>query len=474
MKILAPEPLLAGTSHTAEIASIAAGGAGIARLLGRVIFIPRTAPGDIVRFRISKDKGKFLLGELEEVQQEGPWRREPPCLHWHDCGGCPLQQMDHAGQNQAKRRIFDDAIQRIGKFTPGAPAAIMEDRIPEFGYRLRVKFHIHRGKIGFFSPGSRRIVPLETCLLVEPAIAGALPAIRQLLEESQDARRAEAVEVTALGPVPGEGVGLLVFPPGSRDSRPGTSLPIPKRMRAAWETFARQAGWPCAFAGERAPGEPPAWRAAYRLDIPGGAGRSTLAMEVSPEAFVQSNREGNQVLVNTVLAAAGAEGEGRVTDLFCGAGNFSLPLSLNARRVIGVEENPFSHQDALANAERAGSGNVRFLRGAAEKTRPEEICGELGGPPDLVLLDPPRKGALEAIPLVLNLAPRRIVYVSCNPATFARDARELWEEGYRLASAAIVPMFPQTAHVETVTSWTRENPRQDGAHSERTEDSPCS
>lgn len=474
MKTLAPEPLATGTAHTAEIASIAAGGAGVARLAGRVIFIPRTVPGDRVRFRIAKDKGKFLLGELEEVQQEGPWRREPPCPHWGACGGCPLQQMNHAGQNQAKRRILDDAIHRIGKFAPGIQADILEDHLPEFGYRLRVKFHIHQGKIGFFAPGSRNIVPLETCLLAEPAIADALPAIRQFLDEDKSARRAEAVEVTALGPVPGDGIGLFVFPPGSRDSAPGASLPIPKRMRTAWEAFSRQAGWPCAFAGGRAPGAPPAWQASYLLHLPGEAERPPLTMQISPEAFIQSNRKGNQVLVNAVLAAAGPEAGGRVVDLFCGAGNFSIPLSLGARQVIGVENNPFSHQDAVANDGRIGCENVRFLRREAEKIRAGEIRSALGGPPDLVLLDPPRKGALETIPLVRELSPRRIVYVSCNPATFARDARELWDDGYRLASAVIVPMFPQTAHVETVTSWTREKSRQEGEPNERTEDSPCS
>jgi 23S rRNA (uracil1939-C5)-methyltransferase len=165
----------------------------------------------------------------------------------------------------------------------------------------------------------------------------------------------------------------------------------------------------------------------------------------------------NRALVAAVLEWAALPEGGRAVDLFSGAGNFALPLADGAARIVGVESSPFAVQDAVENARAAGRENLSFIRAQAEKIGAEEILKELGGAPDLVLLDPPRRGALETIPLALALGPHRIVYVSCNPATFARDAREITEGGYRMEAARIAPMFPNTAHVESVTTWTRES-----------------
>ncbi|MEE9275314.1 MAG: methyltransferase domain-containing protein, partial [bacterium] len=269
-------------------------------------------------------------------------------------------------------------------------------------------------------------------------------------------------------------------PAGSRKAKAGGRAPgVPRAMRRAWEGLARETGWPLAFAGERrevasptgtpAPagaadptGTPaPAWTAGYVLDdLPAGCGAGggdarSLDMRVSPESFVQPNRAGNRALVRAALEAASLPEGARALDLYCGAGNFTVPLAGRAARVAGVESSPFSLSDAEANARAAGRENVRFLRREAGRLEAGEAMDLLEGRPDLILLDPPRRGALEAIPLVEALAPRRVVYVSCNPATFARDARALEAGGYRMASALLAPMFPNTAHVETVTSWLR-------------------
>ncbi len=466
MSTAATQPGSAGTTHLAVIESIAAGGAGVARLDGRVVFIPRTAPGDSIYFRISADKGKFLVGELAGIASAGEARREPPCAHWTSCGGCPLQQMTPESQNEAKRQIFIDTLARIGKIDLPAPPEMLTPSTPEFGYRMRARFQIKGGEIGFYAPGTRNLVPIESCLLVEEPVAEAATGIARLLRAEPDSRGAEAVEITSLGEGAGEGAGLFLSPPGWRDRGKGA---LSRRTRRAWEAFGSANGWPISAAGQRSPGEPPAWTSRYELDNQTGEKASltlentplslgSLSFDISPESFIQPNRLMNRLLVDTVLDMAALPEGASAVDLFCGAGNFALPLARRAGRVAGVEANPYAVQDAEANCQRAGLDNIRFIHSEAGRVPSGEILDALGGKaPDLVLLDPPRRGALETIPLVMALGPVRIVYVSCNPATFARDAREIARGGYRLESALIAPMFPNSAHLESVTSWTRED-----------------
>ncbi|MEE9256445.1 MAG: TRAM domain-containing protein, partial [bacterium] len=244
----------AGATHSAEIESIAAGGAGVARLDGRVVFIPRTVPGDSVRFRISADKGKYLRGEIEEIAQPGAARRDPPCPHWAECGGCPLLHVNPEGQREAKRRIFLDALIRIGKIDPGLAAEDLEAPSSEFAYRMRVRFQGRGKAIGFFAPGTRRLVPVESCLMAEKPIADALAGIRALLIEEPSSRGIESVEITSLGDGLAVGAGLFIHPPGKRDRGWGA---LRAETRQAWEAFSRQGGMPLAVSGERAPGEAP-------------------------------------------------------------------------------------------------------------------------------------------------------------------------------------------------------------------------
>ncbi|MBI3128011.1 MAG: class I SAM-dependent RNA methyltransferase [Candidatus Tectomicrobia bacterium] len=438
---------------TARVESIAAGGAGVVRLDRRVVFVPRAVPGDRVRFRVISDRGKFLLGELEAVEEASPHRREPPCPHWEGCGGCPLQMAAPEAQLEAKRRIFLDALQRIGKLELPVPLREILPGGPEFHYRARARFQVRGEEIGFFAPGTRRLQPIEDCLLVERPVARALAGVRRFLKAEPGARRVDAVEITSLGPDPEEGAGLQVFPPGSREGFPARDLP--RAVRSLWVTFARDSGFRLNFWGERKPGEPPAWTARH-LPEPDAA----CVLRISPESFLQPSRAANQALVKTLLDEARVRPGGRLVDLFCGAGNLTLPFARRGVRAVGVESNPFAVQDAIASArdnarEAAGGAPPLFLLREAGRAEAGEIRGALGGGPEVLLLDPPRKGALEAVPLILALEPRQILYVSCNPATFARDARALHEGGYRIDGAHIVPMFPNTAHVETLTSWSR-------------------
>lgn len=440
-----------GAVHRAEIDSIAAGGAGVARLDGRVVFIPRTVPGDSIRFRISEDKGKFLRGEVEEIESPGGARREPPCPHWASCGGCPLQQMTPEAQAESKKQIFLDALARIGKLDIAIEPEIIAAGAPELAYRMRARFQIKNDEIGFFAPGTRKLIPVEGCLLVEEPINAAFSEIRKFLKLEPAARGLEAVEISSLGDTSGEGAGVFLHPIGWHDKGKGV---ISKKTRRAWEALGEKNNWPVAAAGDREPGEPPSWKSRYKVEGPAG---DSATLQISPESFLQPNRLVNRLIVRAVLEMAALPEGGRAVDLFSGAGNFAVPLAGRAGRAVGVESNPFAVKDAESNAKQAGRDNIQFIKSEAERAEADEILNALGGRPDLVLLDPPRRGTLETIPLATALGPGRIVYVSCNPATFARDARDISLAGYRMEAALIAPMFPNTAHVESVTSWALEN-----------------
>ena len=437
--------------HEARVESIATGGAGVARLDRRAVFIPKTAPGDTVRFRVVKEKGKYLIGELAEIVQASPERTTPPCAHWSDCGGCPLQHIEPAAQAEAKKRIFLDTLTRIGKIVPVVPVYTIALPGYEKRYRMRARFHIRGSVIGFFAPGAERPVEIEDCLLVERPIADALVRIRHLLQAEPRTRRIEAVEITSLGEEEGASVGLYLHAAGHRERG---NCKIDPRTLNAWRKFAEENHFLRATAGRREPGAPPRWRALYRPD----AERSDLCLGVSPESFIQPNRALNKLLVNNVIKECRLSDNAVVLDLYCGAGNFSLPLALRAGRVLGVEENPYAVADAGLNREENGVENAEFLHSSVHKLTEEEVVSKLGGQrPGIVVLDPPRKGALDAMPLVTALAPERVVYVSCNPATLARDARELASSGYRAEAAYVFDMFPHTAHLEILTSWTRKD-----------------
>ena len=440
-----------GNLFEARVESIAAGGAGVARLDGRAVFIPKTAPGDTVRFRVVKEKGKYLLGELVKIIHEGPERTTPPCAHWSDCGGCTLQHIALQAQMKAKKRVFLDTLHRIGRMDLDVSTQTAAFPGNESRYRMRARFQVRGSEIGFFATGARRLVSIEDCLLVEFSISKAFGQIKHLLQAEPRTRKIEAVEITSLREEGGASVGLFLYPAGYRDRG---NRKIDHRTLSVWRKFAEENDFPLATAGRRRPGEPPRWQARYQPD----AAHPELCLGVSPESFIQPNRALNRALVKSALQESGVNEETTVLDLYCGAGNFSFPLALRARFVLGVEENPHAVVDAGLNREENGVENAEFFRRNVHQLTKEEVVSKLRGQaPGVVVLDPPRKGALEAMPLIAELAPERVVYVSCNPATFARDARELAVSGYRARAAYVFDMFPHTAHLEILTSWTRKD-----------------
>ena len=382
------------------------GGYSLARAEGiGVLFVRGALPGEEVRVRIGERKRDYAFAEAVEILSPSPHRVQPPCEVFGECGGCQLQHAAYPYQLSMKRDVLREAFRRIGGMDVAPEAAPAGE---PFGYRYRGQFKAGGGRIGFYAERSRRLVPVFRCPLMVDAINAALPALRDIggiapLEEIHLAS---------------DGARVAAWLPGVRfDPR------IADR------------------AGEALQGivfEDRAW----------GEGTVTLLLDglpysVSPRSFFQANWRMNLALVGRLASFLGEALGGRILDLYAGAGNFALPLALRCGEVVAVEGEPRAFADLRRNARENGLENVLAVKARVESYRP-------GGRFDAVVLDPPRSGlSPKALSLVREIAAGRVLYVSCNPPTLARDVRAL-SDRYDLAALTMHDFFPNTHHVEAL------------------------
>lgn len=419
-----------GPAVEATIESIAAGGEGVARLPdGRVVFVHRTAPGERVRLQVQAQHRQWARGRLLQVLQPSPERRDAPCPHYADCGGCTLEHLDYAAQLRAKARIAHDALTRIGGLRLPLPEIVASPR--EFQYRNRVSFALRRlggGRVvaGFHALGEpERIVDIDgACRLPEPAIGAVWDRLRAAWGENAGRLPAgERLRLTLRATAAGE-VTLLVEG-GGTPGEPETLLGAVEGLSAVWHR-PRAVAPPALLAG--AAGLAEAW--------------GDEELEVSGAAFLQVNRLAAELLAAHVLELAGSVAGARVVDAYCGVGLYARKLARQGAQVIGIELDAL----AVAEARRTAPPGARFEAGAVEALLPAAL------PADLVILNPPRAGvAPEIADALLRQPPHRLIYVSCNPATLARDLRRL-QPALHIESVRCFDLFPQTAHVETVVS----------------------
>jgi len=378
---------------TLDVTALAAGGDGVARdPTGRVTFVPRTAPGDTVRAQVVHATASYARAELLEVVVPGAARVAPPCPHFaRGCGGCSWQHVARDAQRAAKQAIVAGALRKLAGLTVHPIAA----PAPDLGWRRRARFHVAHGRAGLYEHGGRRVVPLDHCPQLAPAL---------------DAAYAELV---AAAPPDGELAMVL-----AHDGR---------------VAVASEAGWPAAhqLVG----------RAGIAGVLAGAIVHGAVVLEIEPGLwggpwdFAQASAAGNAALIAQARAALGP-GPGRLLELHAGAGNFTRGFAADGWDVTPSDVAP------------PAVPPPGFVAAAAR-----DMLAERAGPWDAIALDPPRTGAADAIAGIVRAAPRAIVYVSCDPATLARDAAQL--TGYRATDAWPLDLMPQTAHVEVVMRLVR-------------------
>jgi 23S rRNA (uracil1939-C5)-methyltransferase len=428
---------------TVEIDDLAPGGEGVGREGGRAVYVPFAGPGDVLEVEGREAPGPLHATPLR-LLRAGPGRVEPPCPHFglegrgDACGGCEWQHVGASRQLEAKARTLREALRRIGRLEPGSFGDLPPLPSPApYRYRSRARFHLDRpsGELVYFRRRSHDPVRIASCHLLAPGLDALRAALGPALARVRLAPRTVALEWSERE---GRGSALLELA--------GLGQGVRARAEALLGALPALAGLVLA-----AEGAPPAVAGDPVLRHDRVPGRPGAGVQLSrPDVFQQANRGANALLVETALSLLEPEGEDAI-ELFCGAGNFTRPLAARARSVSAVEAQGPALD--LARADLAGSARVRFYAGdALALARALAAEGRRFG---VALLDPPREGAKGVGPVLRALGVRRAVYVSCDPATLARDLRGCVGAGFRVEVVQAVDLFPQTHHVEGVARLLR-------------------
>ena len=431
----------------------ASDGAGVARLDGMVVFVQGGIRGEACDVRLTHVGRSALWGRVEEVVNPSPARIFPRCLHYTKCGGCQFRHMNYAEELEAKRIRVEDALRRLGGAEIHVSAILGAEQVDR--YRNKAQFPVAKGpRIGFYRPRSHDVIDVDDCLLQGEAAARLRGAVKEWMAE---------YSIPAYNERTFTGLVRHVY---VRTNRAGRSLccllvngrGVPREVelvRALRRAEPNLAGIVLGVNEKHnnvilGDSYRTLWGEDFLSDTLCG-----LTFRLSVPSFYQVNPAQTEVLYGKALEFAGLTGAETVLDLYCGIGTISLVMARKAGMVWGVEVVPQAVDDAIANAQRNHIENARFLcADAGEAARYLE--GE-GGRPDVVCVDPPRKGLAEdVVDTIADMGPQRVVYVSCDPGTLGRDVKRFAGRGYTLKRAVAVDMFPRTAHVETVVLLSRE------------------
>ena len=409
------------------------GGAGLARHLGQVVFIPHTAVGDVVSCRVTKAKKNFLQAEVIEILKPATVRRQPNCPVAGVCGGCQWQHLPYPEQLRWKESLFRESLTRQcgsepDRILPIIPAA------DEWNYRSRVQIKCHNSPAGFvtgfYRPKSHLVVPIEQCPIIAPELNRLLVQLRHVINHTPYASDIQQLDLAVDDH--GQCSALIHYSGSDSVSLAG----LLKGEKLAADLLIKAAG-------------------SSKLIKVCGDGVMQIAVDSPPiqlnyavGGFTQINLQQNLALIDYLLGTAELNGSEQVLDLYCGMGNFSLPLARRAKHVIGIEESKLSIEMARQNSRLNEIKNVDFYSQPAEGAltffSQQQVI-------NLLVLDPPRSGAAVTMKELLEKPVKKVLYVSCDPQTLARDLSVLVNGGYDLVSSQPFDMFPQTHHCESVT-----------------------
>lgn len=413
-------------------------GQGLAREEGKIWLIPRAAPGDVVDARVVRERRGMVEGEIDAVLEPGPDRIEPACPAYGRCGGCHLQHIAHERQAGLKVGVLREVLQRSGRIEAGPVEAITGEPL---GWRYRIELHLRDGHLGFFERRSSALIEVDACPIARPGVSAALPALRAALAGCTRRLPDSEVELVEAG----EGrVWIVLRPPQGAKGDP-EGLDVLVRVLAPVPCVAGVlSGRGRILAGEAAQAS---------IDWPTiGRGGEDVLLRVGPASFTQANPGLNRALVRAVLARAGDVVGRPVLELYAGSGNLTLPLAAAGAKVTAVEVDG----NALRHSERglkAAGLDARLIAGDTGATlvsmnRQRERF-------DRIVADPPRDGLGDAAGKLGRFGADRLILCACEPSALARDAVRLVADGFRPEGFAVVDMFPQTYHFETIAVFGR-------------------
>lgn len=432
-----------------KIESMSSLGSGIGRYEGLAVFVPLSAVGDVLKVRILKVKTNCAFGKIEEIITESKTRIAPDCSVFSKCGGCVYRHISYSEEQRIKQQSVEDAVRRIGKVDLAAKSIVTNEK--NCGYRNKAQYPVSQnGKVGFFANHSHRIVECESCLLQPEEFtriceiftfwmqtSGNLPYNEEtgkgLIRHLYIRKGLKTGEIMVCLVINGEKVNAAKRLVEDLQHELGDNLKtvVLNINKAKTNVILSDKCVPIYGSG-------------YIYDILCG-----VRVRLNPLSFYQVNRDMAELLYQKAAEYAAPEGK-TVLDLYCGAGTIGLSMANKAKNIIGVEVIPEAVEDANFNAQNNGIANARFI--CADAAVAAQTLAQEGIKPDVIIVDPPRKGCSQELlaTIVNSFCPQKLVYVSCDPATLARDINILSGLGYKLQEYTPFDLFPRTSHVETV------------------------
>lgn len=422
---------------TAEITGLSHEGRGIARVDGKATFVTGALPGETVSLRYTRKHKQFDEAEVVEVLTAAPERITPRCAHFDRCGGCSLQHLSQEAQLQHKESAVFELLARVGGVVPAQRLTPIIG--PAWGYRskarLGVRFVSKRGMlVGFRERDTRFLADIKACEVLDPVIGHQLGLLREIIASLSCYQRVPQVEIAV-----SEDTTALIF----RHLEPLTESDVAQLI-----AFGQTQQWHIYVQPKNAESIHRLWPHEGPLRLTYHLPTHNIVMQFHPVDFTQVNTVINQQMVDQALSLLDLQPTDHVLDLFCGIGNFTLPAARYSHKVVGVEGSETAVARARENAALNQIQNAQFYVGDLRESQSNSPWHDQRY--DKLIIDPARSGAIECLPGILYWQPKRIVYISCNPATLARDAGKLLEYGYTCHSAGVMDMFPQTSHVEAM------------------------
>ena len=448
-------PVEIDKKYTLDIIDMTTTGEGVAKIEGFTVFVDEAMPGDKVKIIIKLLKKNYAIGKIISIEEPSLYRSNPPCKYFGQCGGCQIQNMDYEHQLKWKEKIVKDALERIGGLDLGQSKThpIIGTEEP-FYYRNKAQYKPYKNGLGFYQKKSHKVIPIETCIIQSKASSRTIQYITQFIRDKKISIYDEKTHKGTLRGIvervsyySGEIMLIVVINDNKvkwteelvhyiKSNLPDvTSLYFNINTKKTNTVLSKENK--LIYGKEKI------------IDAIGD-----LKYEISPLSFFQVNPVQTKVLYDTVMKFAGLTGKETVFDLYCGIGTISLYMAKEANMVYGVEIILEAIEDAKSNRVLNKINNADFLVGKSEEQMP--ALSKRGITADVIVVDPPRKGCDEKLlDAIINMSPQKLIYVSCNPSTLARDVKVLKQGGYEVKEIQPVDLFPQTPHVETVVLITR-------------------